>query len=119
MKNTLKKHEIIKERKLINKLFSNSKSLNTFPFIIKYINCNDKLNLNTRTLISVPKSKIKTAVNRNLIKRRIKESYRTNKSIIKNHSLLIAFIYNSDEVLDCKIILDSILKILKKIRKGD
>ena len=119
MKNTLKKDEIIKERKLINKIFSNSKSLNTFPFIIKYINYNDKLNLNSKTLISVPKSKIKTAVNRNLIKRRIKESYRTNKAIIKNHSLLIAFIYNSDKVLDCKIILDSILRILKKIRKGD
>ena len=119
MKNTLKKDEIIKERKLINKIFSNSKSLNTYPFIIKYINYNDKLNLNSKILISVPKSKIKTAVNRNLIKRRIKESYRTNKSIIKNHSLLIAFIYNSDKVLDYKIILDSILKILKKIRKGD
>ena len=119
MKNNLKKNEIIKERKLINEIFSNSKSLNIFPFIIKYINYNEKLNLYSKTLISVPKSKIRAAVNRNLIKRRIKESYRSNKSIIKNHNLLIAFIYNSDEVLGYKIILDSILKILKKIKKSD
>ena len=69
------------------------KDLYLIHWIILPFNYNDKLNLNTRTLISVPKSKIKTAVNRNLIKRRIKESYRTNKAIIKNHSLLIAFIY--------------------------
>jgi len=119
MKNTLKKNEIIKERKLISEIFSNSKSLNIFPFIIKYINYKAKLNSNNKILISVPKSKVKTAVYRNLIKRRIKESYRLNKSIIKNHNFLIGLIYNSDEVVDYKIILDSMLKILKKIKHSD
>ena len=50
---------------------TDSKSLNIFPFIIKYINYNEKLNLYSKTLISVPKSKIRTAVNRNLIKKHI------------------------------------------------
>jgi len=119
MKNTLKKNEIIKERKLINEIFSNSKSLNISPFIIKYIFYNDKLSSYNKIFVSVPKSKIKSAVNRNLIKRRIKESYRLNKSIIKNHNLLIAFIYNANEVLEYKIILDSMLKTLKKIKTSD
>ena len=43
MKNTLKKNEIIKEKTLINKIFYNSKSLDIFPFVVKYIFYNNKL----------------------------------------------------------------------------
>lgn len=119
MKNTLKKNEIIKEKNLIKKIFYNSNNLDLFPFIVKYIFYNDKLSFNNKIMVSVSKSKIKNAVKRNLIKRRIKESYRLNKSIIKNQNLLIAFIYNSKEVLGYKIILDSMFKILKNIKSSD
>ena len=96
MRNTFSKKESMTEKKLIEKLFSEGRSINNFPISIKYLYFRDPNFLRNRIIISVSKNKIKSAVKRNLIKRRIRESYRINKNIIKNFKLLIAFIYNVD-----------------------
>ena len=68
-----------------------------------------------KVLISVSSSKIKSAVKRNLLKRRIKESYRINKNIISNKLLMIAFVYVSEEIFTFSLIDKAIKKILKKL----
>lgn len=57
-------------------------------------------------LISVPKKRIKSAVERNKIKRLIRESYRLNKHILTeingekdNRQIDIAFVYVKDELM--------------------
>ena len=52
----------------------------------------------SRILISVPKRNFKRAVKRNLLKRRIRESYRLQKDLLPA-GVDIAFVYISREVL--------------------
>jgi len=117
MRNTFTKKESITEKKIIQKLFSDGKNINILPFSIKYLSFNTKSHSYNRILISFSKNNIKNVVKRNLLKRRIRESYRLNKNIIQNLNLLIAFIYTSDKVLDYSIIEKSVIKILHELRK--
>ena len=72
---------------------------------------------------SVPKRRIRKAVHRNLIKRRMIESFRLNKAIlIEKHSdpstyLAIMLIYTSNEILEFNQIEKSIIKQLHHIAK--
>ena len=111
------KKERISEKKIIDTLFNNGKKFNESPFDIRFLNQEIKDDSFSRVLITVSSSRIKSAVKRNLLKRRIKESYRKNKKIISNKSLMIAFVYVSDEILIYSDINDSVIKILKKLSK--
>jgi ribonuclease P protein component len=111
------KEERISEKKIIDTLFNNCKNFNESPFDIRFLNQEIKDDSFSRVLITVSSSRIKSAVKRNLLKRRIKESYRKNKKIISNKSLMIAFVYVSDEILIYSDINDSVIKILKKLSK--
>ena len=111
------KEERISEKKIIDTLFNNGKKFNESPFDIRFLNQEIKDDSFSRVLITVSSSRIKSAVKRNLLKRRIKESYRKNKNIISNKSLMIAFVYVSDEILIYSDINDSVIKILKKLSK--
>lgn len=70
-----------------------------------------------RMMVSVPKKNFKRAVKRNLLKRRIRESYRLQKHLINLSDTDILFVYNHTEVLDFDIIFSEIGEILSKIRK--
>lgn len=111
------KEERISEKKIIDTLFNNGKKFIESPFDIRFLNQEIKDDSFSRVLITVSSSRIKSAVKRNLLKRRIKESYRKNKKIISNKSLMIAFVYVSDEILIYSDINDSVIKILKKLSK--
>ena len=85
-----------------------------YPFDVRYII--ERKNLFNKVLVTAAKGKIKSSVKRNLLKRRIKESYRLNKSILnQNVKYNIAFIYSSDKILSYNDINNSLIKILKKI----
>jgi len=101
---TFKKQERIVSNKLIETLFEkgDSQSLAAFPVRAVYAT---KEHTGTgapvQILISVPKKRFKHAVDRNRVKRQIRESYRKNKTIITDNvpegkQLLIAFIWLSD-----------------------
>ena len=102
----LKKNERINRRKDIGLLFSNKAYTITGSIIIlklARIEDVDGSSTSRKIFISVPKKKIKRAVDRNKIKRHIREIYRNNKSLFPIQTgtiLLVGFIYNTKEIYD-------------------
>lgn len=102
----LKKNERINRRKDIGLLFSNKTYTITGSIIIlklARIEDVDGSSTSRKIFISVPKKKIKRAVDRNKIKRHIREIYRNNKSLFPIQTgtiLLVGFIYNTKEIYD-------------------
>ncbi len=69
-----------------------------------------------QVLISVSKKNFRRAVDRNLIKRRIRESYRLNKKLLANRNkLLIAYIYSIKEILPSAQIKERLVRTFKRL----
>jgi len=118
---TFPKSEKLCSKKTIQALFEKGDSLNIYPFKVFWLS--EKLNIqdSVQLAISVPKRNFKKAVDRNLLKRRIRESYRHKKEILFNYSLnnnlkiSLILIYISKEILDYKFIDLKIETVLNKI----
>lgn len=112
---TFKREERIKSKKLSEELFAGgATSHSVFPIRVVY----KDLGTPTSILVSVSKKRFKHAVDRNRIKRLIRESYRLNKETFlnkleaKNKGLAIAFIYISTKKFSFEEVQNSITKIL-------
>lgn len=111
--NTLSKSERICSKKDISKVLSAGKFMSVSGF--RYCFLPDNGAGFCRILVSVPKRNFKRAVRRNLLKRRIRESYRLQKSLVSNCSADIFFIYTGRQVMSFDEIYSSVGAILKRI----
>ena len=68
-----------------------------------------------RLLVSVPKRHFKRAVKRNLLKRRLRESYRLQKECLTVTGVDFMLFYNSPEVLPFDVLYAEVGEILDKI----
>ena len=79
MKYTFKKQERLKSKKLIEKLFEEGSSIKKFPVRLMYLQTEHSSDFPVQVSFSVPKRNFKKAVQRNRIKRLLRESYRLEK----------------------------------------
>jgi len=110
---TLKKSERLSQKKLIQELFDKGSSFYLYPFKVFFL-------LNERPthqmMASVPKSIFKRAVDRNTVKRRIREGYRLNKAkLVSDKFFFIAYIYTAKEILPSAFIHQKIVLSFNKL----
>lgn len=118
IKYTFPKAEKLTGKNRIEELFKRGSSFYLKEIGVRFKISNDEDSYH-RILISVPKKKFKRAVDRNLLKRRIREAYRLNKHIIQKESTRaffhIGFIYLSKKILDFHTIQDQLIECLKRL----
>ena len=85
MDQSYKKIEKLKGQKLIEKLFSEGKSIAVYPLRLVYLKTNFDDSVSIKSGFSVSKRNFKKAVDRNRIKRLMREAYRLNKSAYFNN----------------------------------
>lgn len=86
MSQKFEKIEKLKSEKLISQLFSEGRSVSKYPLKLIYLKSNFKNNIKCKVGVSVSKRNFKNAVDRNYIKRLLREGYRLNKSQIFNNT---------------------------------
>jgi ribonuclease P protein component len=117
---SLKKHEILRSKKSIKELFNSGSSFILYPFKVQYLP--DFNSPNNQVLFSVSKRNFKKAVDRNLLRRRIREAYRLNKSLLladekEASSISIALIYIGKFKLPYAEIEDKLKQVLVRLSK--
>jgi len=68
-------------------------------------------------LVSVSKRNFKKAVQRNRIKRQLREAWRLNRHLLTNAGFSIVYIYSAKELLPSAVVAAQMQKILKRINE--
>ena len=119
MRFTLSKNERLKSKKQIEFLFAEGKTLHHYPLRLKYVSAeSSKSEINqTKVAFSVPKRRFNKAVERNRIKRLMRECYRLQKNIIYDSAVephILMILYIGKEEPTYKSLYQSMQKLLTK-----
>lgn len=123
MKLSLNKQERLKSRKLIDELFAKGSAIDAYPIKLVFSEITAEQSPYAPILfgVTVSKKKFKRAVDRNLIKRRLRESFRVNKALVYQHLIKkekhvsMMAIYIASEIMDYKAIESSMIKLQNQI----
>ena len=115
------KNQKLCSRKVIEQLFKKANNISEGP--LQFIwNLEEKRDVQTKTMIIVPKKKVKLANKRNELKRKIKEAYRLQKHDLEfvlkqnNKQLNLAIIYQAQEIYNYNVLAKKINVVLKRLR---
>jgi ribonuclease P protein component len=117
---TLGKNERLKSRKQIELLFSEGKKFSMTPFRVHYL-FNQLANPPLQFGVGVSNKNFKRAVDRNRIKRLVREVYRLQKITLhqkakeKKRQLNVFFIYTGKEIPGFSEVFDKMKKMLDKL----
>ena len=103
----------LKSKKLIEKLFSEGKSVTEFPLRLVYLSTE----FPNKVGVSVSKKNFKRAVDRNRIKRLLRESYRHNKKMLIDNKIsgyALMIIYIGKDLPDYKLVSAKTQKLFVK-----
>ena len=121
----LNKDEKLCSRKAVDLLFSDGKSLMAFPLRAAYRLRPQHERHPVQFLISIPKKRIRKAVNRVLLRRRTREAYRLNRRELLLQPLRqtgwgvdIAFVYLDSTPAPYEVINEKMISLLNRIAQS-
>jgi ribonuclease P protein component len=105
---------------LIDELFQKGSSFVIYPLKVLYLP-QPASSQAPQVLITVPKRNFKRAVDRNTLKRRIKEAFRLHKHLLRaasdSNSFIIGYIYIGKEIADYQTIAGKLKMCLLRLSK--
>lgn len=119
---TLGKNERLKRRKIIDQLFSEGKHINVFPLSVRYLYTKLPDSFLQAGFVAGSRQ-FKKAVDRNRIRRLLREAYRLQKETLqkklqeKNLHLALFFVYTGKELPDYALVSEKMGVILKRLIK--
>jgi len=120
---TFKKEERLCSQKIIDDLFRQGSSFFIHPFKVTWLNIPIDSKYPAQILITVSKNQFKKAVDRNKIKRHIREGYRKNKSFFYesllqyNSKCVFALSFVAKEKVSYQEIESKIILILRRLQE--
>ena len=124
---TFKKEERLCNKRLIDELFHNGSSFLCYPFKASWLVVDASLpqHVPAQILFSVAKKRYKRAVDRNVLKRRMREAYRLNKQQLlyealhtADKKLILSIGYIGKEIAPYDVIEKKMLKLLSQLSSG-
>lgn len=120
---TFKKTERLSSLKAIEQLYRQGTPFYNPHFKCVFLFTEEDLPFPCQVVFSVPKRNFKRAVDRNLLKRRIREAYRHNKELLyqslteKHKKMYLLVTYTHREILPYEDILESLVKAIKSVAR--
>lgn len=119
---TFKKEERLCNKRLLTSLFQSGSSFVLYPYRISFLKA-QHLAFPAQVVISVPKRRFKRAVDRNLLKRRIREAYRMQKEGLlyaflqtMQTEVLLSIHYIGTDIPAYKVLYKQLTKALEKLQ---
>jgi len=108
------KKERLSRKKVIEELFKKGSSLSFFPLRVLFLASPGAAS--HQVLITAPTKNFKRAVDRNMLKRRIREGFRLNKTLLRaSPTFCLAYIYIAKEILPSITIHKAIQSSLERL----
>ncbi|WP_257657751.1 ribonuclease P protein component [Parapedobacter lycopersici] len=121
-KHTFTKGERLCSKRLIDSLFHDGSSFFIYPYRVTFRPA-DKQEYPVQVLFTVPKRRFRHAVQRNVLKRRMREAYRIQKpELLYPHieslpfTLTLAIQYAANELLDYPLLFARMTDVLRRLQ---
>lgn len=114
----------LRQRGMISRLFREGKVFYMHPFKVLWCSVEPQFTTHPQVLLSVSRKNFKRAVDRNRIRRLMKEAYRKNQHWLfqndpdQQKPVILAIVYTGNAIPEFHEVMDKIMAILKRL-SGD